>query len=345
LKLYIAIVFMSISFCFMGCNRPDQDIVGQSADLQFNKSKKSSVPGTPEMLVSGLMGASGSAIGPGGDLFVTEGAVGELTRIDLKTRDESTFAYGFPPSLVGIGGAYDVAFIDGIAYVLVTLVDDPNLFPTGEVNGIYRVNGPDSYTIIADIGAFNLDNPPSGFNYFISTGVQYSIQTYRGGFLVADGHFNRILHITVDGEISIFKSFGNIVPTGLDVSGNTIFMAEAGPIPHNPEDGKVVAFSTNSPSVSTLASGARLLVDVEFGRGQTLFGLSQGEWNGDGEGSSAIENDGALLRVNEDGTFATIFHGLDRPTSLEIKKNTAYIITLDGEVWAINNIAGPPFGF
>jgi hypothetical protein len=33
--------------------------------------------------------------------------------------------------------------------------------------------------VIADIGRFNLLNPPSGFSYFIPTGVQYSIAPYR----------------------------------------------------------------------------------------------------------------------------------------------------------------------
>ena len=32
--------------------------------------------------------------------------------------------------------------------------------------------------------------------------------------------------------------------------------------------------------------------------------------------------------------------GLDRPTSLEIIKNTAYVVTIGGEVWKINNIYG-----
>jgi hypothetical protein len=34
-------------------------------------------PGEPQLLVSGLSGSSGSTIGPGGALYVTEGAVGE----------------------------------------------------------------------------------------------------------------------------------------------------------------------------------------------------------------------------------------------------------------------------
>jgi hypothetical protein len=40
----------------------------------------------------------------------------------------------------------------------------------------------------------------------------------------------------------------------------------------------------------------------------------------------------------------TIVGGLDRPTSVEIIKNTAYVVTLTGEVWKIDNISAPPYG-
>ena len=40
----------------------------------------------------------------------------------------------------------------------------------------------------------------------------------------------------------------------------------------------------------------------------------------------------------------TLAKGLDRPTSLEIIDNIAYVVTLGGEIWTIDNIAGPPFG-
>src|SRR6476619_5887583 len=95
-----------------------------------------------------------------------------------KTGDYTTFASGLPQLIpeVGIGGISDVAFLDDKAYALVTMVDDPTLFPTGKVNCIYRIAGPNSYTIIADIGAYNAANPPTGFNFFVSTGVLYSIQ-------------------------------------------------------------------------------------------------------------------------------------------------------------------------
>ena len=50
------------------------------------------------------------------------------------------------------------------------------------------------------------------------------------------------------------------------------------------------------------------------------------------------------MKVNADGTITEIAGGLDRPTSLEFIQNTAYVITLTGNVWAIENVAGPPFG-
>jgi hypothetical protein len=50
------------------------------------------------------------------------------------------------------------------------------------------------------------------------------------------------------------------------------------------------------------------------------------------------------VRVNPDGTFTEITGGLDRPTSLEIIGNTAYVVTLGGEIWTIDDIAGRRFG-
>lgn len=295
------------------------------------------------LLVTGLEGGSGSTIGPGGDLFVTEGAAGRISRVDPATGDVTTFASGLPGSVVGIGGAVDVAFVDETAYALVTLVSDP-LFPTGEINGIYRVDGPSAFTLIADLGAYNIAHPPTGFDYFLETGVLYALESYRGGLLVTDGHLNRVLHVTVDGDVTEFIAFGNIVPTGLEVQGNTIFMAEAGPSPHLPENGRVVAFAPGSTGVSEVASGARLLVDVERGRGETFFALSQGDWDGVVPGDPALPNTGALVRVEGDGTFSEVWGPLNLPTSLELIGNTAYVVTLTGEIWVIDDVSGPPWG-
>jgi hypothetical protein len=297
---------------------------------------------TAYRLVTGLQGGSGSTIGPDRALYVTESAAGRITRVDPNTGATTTYASGLPKSIIGIGGAMDIAFIGRTAYVLVTLVG-PDVGGS-DVVGIYRVDGPDSFTVVADIGEFAINNPPAT-SFDVPTGVQYALETYRGGFLVTDGHHNRVLRVTRDGEVSELIAFGNIVPTGLAVRGNTIYMAEAGPIPHLPETGKVVSFTPKSTTATEVASGSRLLVDVESGRGRTLYALSQGVWPlGGPPGSPALPNTGALVKVNKDGTFTVVTEGLNQPTSLEFIGNTAYVVTLGGEIWKIEGVSSPPYG-
>ena len=300
-----------------------------------------SAPGPAQLLAAGLEGASGSTIGPGGDLFVTEGAAGRISRVDRKSGAVTTFASGLPRSIIGVGGVNDVVFLGGTAYALVTLVGPQ--FGSGDLVGIYRIDGPDKFTVVADIGEYSQQNPPST-PFFVDMGMQYSIELYRGAFLVADGHHNRVLRVSLEGEITEFITFGNIVPTGLEVSGRTVYLAQAGPVPHLPEDGKVVSFGPQSSTATEVASGGRLLVDVESGRGRTLFALSQGVWDGLAEGSPATPGTGALVRVDGTGGLRVVADGLDRPTSLEIVGDQAYIVTLGGEIWSVDQVAAPPFG-
>ena len=297
---------------------------------------------TAALLVTGLEGASGSTIGPGGALYVTEGAAGRISRVDPKTGEITTFASGLPTAIIGIGGAIDVAFIGSTAYVLVTLVGSD--VGGTDVVGIYRVDGPNSFTVVADLGEFSLQNPPST-PFDVPTGVQYALETYRSGFLVTDGHHNRVLQVTLDGEVTELITFDNTVPTGMAVWGNTVYMAKAGPVPHLPQDGKIVSFGPKSPIVTEVASGASLLVDVQFGRGRLLYALSQGDFPvGDPPGAPALPNTGSLVEVNADGTFTVIIDGLNQPTSLEFIGNTAYVVTLTGEIWKIDGVSCPPYG-
>jgi hypothetical protein len=204
--------------------------------------------------------------------------------------------------------------------------------------GDHRGVGFAASRVAAFTSAFSINNPPET-DFFVPSGVQYALQAYRGGFLVTDGHHNRVLRVSRDGQITVLRAFGNIVPTGLDVRGRTIYMAEAGPVPHMPEDGKVVAFQPTSPTVRDVAAGSRLLVDVEFGRGHRLYALSQGDFPpGNPEGSPALPNTGALVKGKRDGTSTVVIDRLNQPTSLEFIGKTGYVITLGGEIWRIKGV-------
>jgi sugar lactone lactonase YvrE len=169
------------------------------------------------------------------------------------------------------------------------------------------------------------------------------MELYRGGFLVTDGHHNRVLWVTRGGAISEVATLGNVVPTGLDVSRGRVFITQMGPIPHEPEDGKVLALRRRSQPIE-VASGAGMLVDVERGPHGRLYALSQGQWDGVGEGSPARPNTGRLVIVRRDGSLTPVVdrHGqelvLDRPTSMEFVGNTAYVVSVDGKVYKVANL-------
>jgi len=297
---------------------------------------------TVSRLVTGLQGGLGSTVGPDGALYVTEPAAGRITRVDPQTGATTTYVDGLPKPVIGLGGATDIAFLGHTAYVLVTLVG-PDVGGSA-IDGIYRVDGPHTFTVVANIGQFAITHPPAT-PFEVPSGLQFALQPYRGGFLVTDGHHNRVYRVTLDGTVTQLIAFGNIVPTGLAVRGRTIYMAEAGPVPHLPENGKVVSFGPKpTTAVTQVASGSPLLVDVAFGRGRTLYALSQGVGSGGPPGSPALPDTGALVKVNADGTFTPVTTGLNRPTSLEFIGTTAYVVTLGGDIWKVDGVSGPPYG-
>src|SRR6478752_2542439 len=115
--------------------------------LAANAAKPGASPGAPQLLASLPGGAaSGSAIGPGGALYVPQPATGQIWRIDPQSGAKTLYASGLPTRFAGLpfGGVMDVGFMGSTAYALVSVVgsvfpDDlfachPNLI------GIYRVN-------------------------------------------------------------------------------------------------------------------------------------------------------------------------------------------------------------
>jgi hypothetical protein len=233
----------------------------------------------------------------------------------------------------------DVAFVGTTMYVLVTLVS-PDVGGTS-VDGIYKRNSSGGFTVFADLGKWSIDNPPAT-QFDVPSGVQFALQPVADGFLVTDGHHNRVLHVSSAGVVTQLIQFKNIVPTGLEVRHGTVFMSQAGPVPHKPAAGKVVSFPLNAPRphAHKIASGFSLLVDVESGPHRALYALSQGDSPGDvPPGSPALPDSGELLLVNRHGAFSVLVDKLDLPTSLDFVGDTAYVTTLNGEVWKITHVS------
>ncbi|MCR2764131.1 ScyD/ScyE family protein [Microbacterium sp. zg.B48] len=311
-----------------------------SATTQSDEERTGGGP-VVSLIASGMQGTIGSTIGPDGALYVAEGKAGQITRVDVRTGEKTAYATGLPITVLPLGGAIDIAFVGRTAYVLVTTVgDDVPGDTTNDVDGIYRVDDADSFTVIADIGEWSKQNPPPpDIDFFLARGVQYAMQPIWGGFLVTDGHHNRVVKVSMSGEITTVEQFANIVPTGITALGPLVFMAEAGPVPHDPSTGKVVAFGLWNPEPRDVASGYSLITDVALGA-CGLYAVSQGDSPGVvPEGSPALPDSGELLKVNHDGTFSVVADGLDLPTSVAFARDTAYVLTLNGEVWKVDDVS------
>jgi hypothetical protein len=335
----LAILF---TLAFSACKK-SIDVPAKTNDQSLSaKEERGHLQQTKTLLVTGLEELQGSTVGPDKALYVTAPLAGTIWRINPKTGALTLFTTGLPkrnpdPFFQG-AGVIDVAFRGGTAYALVTGVATD--LGGQDIVGIYRVDGPDSYTIMADLGAWSVAHPPVP-DFFVPTGFQYAFESYRDGFIVTDGHHNRILYVTLDGEITEVIAFANVVPTGLALRGK-IYFTQAGPIPHLPENAKLMSLSPKSPIATEVASAAGLdvglFVDVEFGSGSTLYTLAQGIWDGPYEGAPALPNTGALLKLKPNGTFSVIVDGLNQPTSMEFIGNNAYVVSLAGEVWEIKDL-------
>ena len=299
---------------------------------------------------------SGSTVGPDGALYVTDSTDGRIRRIHPRSGNVKTYADGLPLQIEGVigGGVADIAFRGGTAYVLVTGVSEFWTELVGSTNapaaeGIYRLDrvgkGTTRTTLIADLYTWSESHPPTSPNFFVPGGYTYSMQAYRNGFLVADAHHNRILRVRLNGRISVFEDFAkNVVPTGLERIGRrTVLVGQAGPVPHTPKTGRVLALRAGG-RIEKLASGAPLLVDVEVSPEHRLYGLAQGNWPYEGqegkEGFPAKPNTGHLMLADSHGQFTSVVSGLDRPTTFEIIGDTAFVVTITGKVLRISGLGG-----
>lgn len=314
-------------------------------------------PTSGELLSAELANTIGGVIGPDGALYVGEagtggdtpvttpdgeegtiGNTGRISRIDPETGERTTYAEGIPSAASnepdsGAAGVVDVAFIGNTLYYLTSGAQQGEEPLENSANGVYRIDTDGDITQVADIGAFNLDNPVD-FEDAIPDGNPFSMTVRDGVIYVTDGNFNRVLSVTTGGDIEIVTSFDNVVPTGIDSNDGPLFISQLGAFPHTPETGKVVQIGLPSGTPSDVASGYSQMIDVQFGPGGQLYAMNFGDATED----ESAPPSGKIFRVSG-STLVPIVDGLLLPTSLSFSGNDAFVVTLLGQVWKIEGVS------
>jgi hypothetical protein len=325
-------------------------------------------PSSGTSIASGLF-STGSAIGPDGALYVPLagtggdeeielapevaevagadvayfGLTGSVVRLDPDTGAQTTYAGEIPSIAFGEPGegtgATDVTFNGDTLYVLVTGSMDV-LGKEEYPNGVYELQGDGTWDLFANISEFNLDNVPD-FADLIPGGNPFAIEARGTGFVVADGNTNRLMSISGGGSVSLLAQFENIVPTGLEVPSDSgpVWNTWFSPAPPGTATSTTKLLSAVCGAVTTVAGGFAQMIDIEQTDDGAVYVLQFADASDDPD---APPPPGRLLRLGDDGTLTPVVEGLMLATSLSFSGDTAFITSLTGEVYRIENVNDIP---
>jgi hypothetical protein len=315
------------------------------------------------VFATGLNNPRGLKFGPDGNLYVAEGGAGGnlstvgiadqvlppigpytggfTARISKITPDGtvSTVVDGLPSSSTSaesgslISGVGDVAFVGNTLYAILSGAGASHGL-WGTDNGVLRINPGSAPTMIANLSAFQDENPtkviepgdfePDGTWYSMITvrGKLYAIEPNHGELDVIDpanGSIRRLADISV--------TQGHNVPTALAYDGN-FYVGNLNTFPITDGSSKVLKI-TPSGQVQTYAAGFTTIVGLAFDGQHRLYVLENTTGN-----PFPTPGTGKVLRIEHSGKVVEIASGLFLPTAMTFGP--------DGNLYVSNVGFGPP---
>ncbi len=232
----------------------------------------------------------------------------------------------------GVGwvwGTADVAFLDGQLYQLAAGGgSDFGNFDTPA--GIYRIEDDGSSTLVADFSAWSRENMPEfvppDFN---ADGSLIDMAAADGKLWVADAVSGRIITVTPEGEITLFKDYSvdHPVPTGIVPDGEGgLYVGNLTAIPYPIGAAKVVQIAADG-TVEDIWTGLTAVTSLAMGPDGALYASELV--------SEAMEDDpflapntGRVVRQTGPDSFEAVVTDLPYPVSIGFDADGALYIAV-----------------
>jgi hypothetical protein len=330
--------------------------------------------GAPVPIAWGLNNPRGLTFGPDGSLYIAEGGVGgsnvspqqkpncwvdplsvgpysgDTTGSRILKLDPNgtmtTFVDNLPSSQTDaesgslVSGVADMAFIGNTMYAVLAGAGCSHGVPSIP-NGVIRVNPDHSWTMIANLSAFQQANPVAHpeEDDFEPDGTWYSMIAVRGDLYAVEPNHGEIVKVTPAGKITrvidISASQGHVVPTALSYHGN-FYVGNLGVFPQAPGSSSIWKV-TPSGQIKYDTRGFNMVLGLAFDNRDRMYVLEMSSafpgWNG-----LPAPMSGRVVRISPNGkTRDIIADGLFLPSGMTIGP--------DGNVYVSNVGFGlPPIG-
>jgi hypothetical protein len=296
----------------------------------------------------------GAPTGLGGNCSAGNGGPGEyfgsttgsrISRIDRRGHVE-TFVDNLPSSYAAVfaSGVADIAFIGDTMYAVLAGAGCSHGVPSIP-NGVIRVNPDHSWTMIANLSAFQqahpVAHPTDAINGdFEPDGTWYSMIAVQGDLYAVEPNHGELDKITRHGAITrvidISASQGHVVPTVVAHHGN-FYVSNLGQFDPDQLNTQSVFKITPSGNIKTVATGLSKVLGLAFDRRARLYVLETSFSTSD---PGPVPGTGRLIRILPNGKQEVV---IDSTSGLLVFP-TGLTVGPDGTLYISNFGYGPGAG-